>query len=217
MPYPRRTTASDALLDELHEMLTKAKVSNKGSNKCMISVVTVDEFEGQPRAAFYATSGFRNAGTVRSQINNLIGHGSYYGVFCEFSYSTQPFSLSQTMMAPHGMYKDGPAVPGAKKQLRIAANDIVLDGPRHCAEPKAIQAAADSHIGSKISGMSTMWWGDTVNEFYDPQKNPNKYFALPCKICQANADRTMIWAEHRRLKARTERTYLIDTNSLSIP
>jgi hypothetical protein len=185
MPFPPRNAASDAIIRNLYRELTAGNVASGGANRCMITVLTTDETDGVPRNAFIATSSPAGvAGSLRSAINNLAGQGIYGGVV----YHVLHFQGANIMIhAPGG---PGARVPG----------DYRLAGPRHCAEPKAIEAAAAT--GARLSGMSTIWWGNNANPYPDPANNPNGIFALPCDICQANEAWIMERADEARLQGR---------------
>lgn len=186
MPFPPRTKASDAIANNLYADLTTAHIANGGQNRCMITVLTTGEIDGIPKAAFIATSGpAAVAGGVRTAINNLHGHGIYGGI----DYNIIPFTDNANMINPIGTALSLP-VPG----------DYLRVGARHCAEPKAIEAAAAT--GDALSGMSTVWWGNNVNAYTDPNNNPNGYFALPCEVCQANEDWIMTKAKEAKMVAK---------------
>jgi hypothetical protein len=152
----------------------------------MISIVTTGEVDGIPKAAFVATSGpAAVAGGVRTAINNMRGHGIYGGI----AYHVIQFTDNAIMINPRGAVAPGPAV-----------GDYRLAAPRHCAEPKAIEAAAAT--GDTLSGMSTIWWGNIPNNFPDPVNNPALYFAVPCGICRANEDWIMTKAKEAKMMAK---------------
>jgi hypothetical protein len=187
MSFPPRTAASDAIANNLYNALAGAfpAVPNGGANRCMVAILTTNEVGGIPAGAFIATSGpAAVAGGLRTAINNTAGLGLYAAV----AYTIVQFSSAGAMIRPFHS-----ALPGA--------NGYLLAGARHCAEPKAIEAAAAT--GQRLSGMTTFWWGNIANPYPDPSNNPAGIFALPCDICQANERWIMARAEEARLQARS--------------
>jgi hypothetical protein len=187
MEFPPRTGASDAIANNLFNALTAAApaVPNGGANRCMVTVLTVNEVGGVPAGAFIATSGpAAVAGGLRTAINNQATNG----LFAAVAYHIITFSSSGAMIRPFNS-----ALPGAGGYL--------LAGPRHCAEPKAIERAAAT--GQRLSGMTTFWWGNVVNPYPDPTNNPAGIFALPCDVCRANERWIMARAEEARVQARS--------------
>lgn len=183
MPYPPRTRASDAIARNLYQDL--AGTANGGKNRCMVSVVVIGDVD-IPRAAFIATSGSAGLfGGLRTAVQNLRGHGVYGGV----DYTLVGYTQRNNLI--HPQHSSLPALPGM---------GLFLENPRDCAEPKALEAAAAT--GSAISGMSTFWWGNVANGYPDPDVDTtpaNVPWALPCAVCQANADNIMRNVESFRL------------------
>lgn len=163
--------------------MTAGAVPNGGINRCMVTVVTTGAPGAIPVAAFIATSGpAAVAGGVRGAINNLMGAGAYGGV----QYHVIHFTGNAIMINPFG------GLFGAVGDYRLAA-------PRHCAEPKAIEAA--SATVQQLNGMSTGWWSNSPNLFADPVNNALGHFAVPCDTCRANEAWIMRRAAEARLVA----------------
>lgn len=167
MNFPPRTRASDAIIRNLFIQLTAGGVVNGGANRCMITAVVTGDID-VPRRAIISTSGPKAVkGGLRTAINNLVGNGVYGGV----DYTIVHFSGANAVVNP---LNSGMATQ----------NHYHVQGGRHCAEPKALEAA--SRFGDKITGMSTIWWGNNANPYPDPNNNRNGIFALPCEVCQTN-------------------------------
>ncbi|OZG72622.1 hypothetical protein BTA51_13920 [Hahella sp. CCB-MM4] len=180
MNFPPRTRASDAIIRNLHAQLTAAGVASGGANRCMITVVVTGDVD-VPRRAIISTSGPRVVqGALRTAINNLAGHGIYGGV----AYTIVHFSGANGVVNP--------------LNSGMATQDHYhVQGGRHCAEPKALEAA--SGFGDRMTGMSTIWWGNNANPYPDPSNNPAGIFALPCEVCQTNEVWFMKRVEERRM------------------
>jgi hypothetical protein len=77
---------------------------------------------------------------------------------------------------------------------------LTFTGNRDCAEPKALNAAAMA--GAKITGMTTVWYGNQQNGYPDPSgaiHGIQGQYARPCEFCRQNEARIMM---------EVERTYL---------
>ena len=94
--------------------------------------------------------------------------------------------------------------------------DLWLFGPgRHCAEPKALQAAYKT--GESLAGMTTIWHGPPTAAEFAPYRDPagpdaGLQLALPCQFCQTNERRIMAYLERnysRAARPRLERRYSI--------
>jgi hypothetical protein len=198
MPFPPRTAASDAIARNLYRALKAAadRVPEGGVNRCMVTVVTVNEVGNIPSDAYVATSGKREiSGGLRVAINNQTLHG----IFARVVYHIAAFTGAESMIYPLGS-----AFPRQSYKFadgRMVDNIYLIAGGRHCAEPKAIEPAAKS--GKVLSGMTTFWWGNISNPYADPDDNPTKIFALPCEVCRANEGWIMARAEEARVKAKT--------------
>jgi hypothetical protein len=80
---------------------------------------------------------------------------------------------------------------------------LTFNGNRDCAEPKALQAAANA--GAKITGMTTVWYGNGANDYPDPLAVANGIagnYARPCAFCRQNEERIMIEVERAALAHR---------------
>lgn len=146
----------------------------------MITAVTTGD-EDIPIRVIISTSGPAGIqGAVRTAINNIKNQLLYNDV----DYSIVPFTGSNSVVNP---LNSGMATQ----------NHYHVHGGRHCAEPKALEAA--SLFGKKIIGMSTIWWGNTINPYQDPNNNPTGIFASPCEVCQINEVWLMKNIEENRL------------------
>jgi hypothetical protein len=198
MPFPPRTAASDAIARNLFRALKTAadRVPDGGVNRCMVTVVTVNEVGNIPSDAYIAASGPKPlSGGLRVAINNQALHG----IFAKVVYHLAVFTGAESMICPLGS-----PLPRQSYELpdgHLVENTYLLAGGRHCAEPKAIEEAARS--GKVLSGMTTFWWGNNANPYPDPDDNPTKIFALPCDVCRANEGWIMARAEAARIQGRS--------------
>lgn len=71
---------------------------------------------------------------------------------------------------------------------------LIFHANRDCSEPKALHSAAENH--AKITGMTTVWYGNSLNPY--PDKNGAKNgikglnYASPCEFCKCNEARIMM-------------------------
>lgn len=180
MNFPTRTRASDAIIRNLFTQLLQGGTASGGANRCMITVVVTGDID-VPRRAIISTSGPRLVqGELRTAINNLAGNGVYGGV----AYTIVHFSEANAVVNP-------------RNSGMATQNYYHVQGGRHCAEPKALEAA--SRFGDKITGMSTVWWGNNANPYPDPSNNPDGMFALPCEVCLTNEKWFMKRVEELRI------------------
>lgn len=188
MPFPPRTRASDAILRNLYRHLVATNVANGGQNRCMVTVVVTGDID-IPNGAFIATSGGAGVfGGLRTAIQNLRGNGIYGGV----SYTLVNFSRNTNLIQMRN--SPDPSMPGVP---------FLRSTPRNCAEPKALEAAAET--GQALTGMSTFWWGNTPNAYPAPNADttlPAVPWALPCPFCQANEENIMRTVSAQRLNRR---------------
>ena len=186
--FPPRTAASDAIARNLFLDLQANAVANGGVNRCMVTVVVTGDRD-IPTAAFIAASGPGLGGGLRTAINNLQGNGIYGGV----AYTLVAYTRNTNLIRPPNF------LPG----VAPAPVPFLLPNARDCAEPKALEAAAQT--GDRLSGMSTFWWGNIANAHPHPNPDPLGIvpWAQPCDVCATNENNIMLYIEQLRLNSRS--------------
>lgn len=184
MSFPPRTHVSDALARAVYDHLNGQP--NGGVNRMMITVVTAGGSSDLPTSVFVGFSGGVAGGAVRAALVNLPNHPLFA------AYATTVLQFAGAALLAHA--PGGPVPP--------AAGHYQVTHPRHCAEPRALMAAAAS--GLRPNGMSTIWWGNNAN----PHPHPDgghpagagglTIFAAPCEICSMNDKWIMARAENVR-------------------
>jgi len=192
MPYPPRTKASDAIARDIFRLAEEAEIPKKSAKqgRFMVTVVTTEEYDNAPRSAFIATSGFDQKGEFRRMLNNTRNQGGriYHGTKFDIS-ATYP--EADNLLVPNNS-------EWIDKKSQEPGKEFLLKDSRHCAETKALFAAAGS--GERISGMTTFWWGEK-NPYPIPGEK-NEQFAAPCDVCSMNADNIMRRVEEYRIQNR---------------
>jgi hypothetical protein len=191
MPYPPRTTTSDALARAIYNHLAGTGQPGGGVNRMMVTVVTAGGTAELPSHVFVGFSGGVGGGGVRAALIALAA----VPLFAAFTTTILPFDGAGALAHAPG----GP-VAAAPGHFQVAHG-------RHCAEPRALMAAAAS--GARINGMSTIWWGNVANGYPHPDggipTDPATgitIFAAPCQICAMNDDWIMARAQNVRDTAR---------------
>jgi hypothetical protein len=224
MPYPSRTVKSDLYAELIVNYLDEVKAP-KNYMVCVVTTATGDVFVA-PSGAGDKINNQKGSTTMDKLLGQANWWGEYIlsknqekkktklanagdaaaaidigshrsavrgkaaggGV----SYSTANAAISEKLTA--SQFKQT-----AKSQTGDAKADAVLwntdGGRRDCAEPRALEMAAKA--GAKITGMTTIWYGDKTDQTYLPFKDPSKVAqadinpAKPCDVCRANEQRIM--------------------------
>jgi hypothetical protein len=204
--FPERTRESDSKALLVVQALQR---SRNASQNYMVTVVTTDLDR-----CFVSLSG-----STRQQVENELRTNLHWiGQLNTTGTAKKPLRRALTQLEQRvgdryaGAHNSatafhplrGALVDADRNQLIARARQgqpLTFAGNRDCAEPKALHAAAMA--GAKITGMTTVWYGNEPNGYPDPAgpilHGVQAQYARPCDFCQQNEARIMM---------EVDRTYL---------
>lgn len=204
LKFPKRTRESDSKALLVVRALQGSP--NSGQNY-MVTVVTTDsgrcfvslsgsnraQAEDELRTKLHWIGQLNTAGRANKQLRiNLNRLGKRVGDIYAGAHN------SATAFHPlRGHLVD----PDRGQVLARHGAPLTFQGNRDCAEPKALHAAATS--GAKITGMTTVWYGNQPNQYPDQAGAMHGIqglkYARPCEFCRQNEARIMMEVERSLL------------------
>lgn len=188
--FPKRTRESDSKALLVVQALGRSP--NAGQNY-MVTVVTTDLGR-----CFVSLSG-----SNRQQAQNELRTNLHWiGQLNTAGRANRQLRAAVNRLDQSGAHNSATAFHPLRGKLvdpdrdQVIARDgapLTFDGNRDCAEPKALHAAAMA--GAKITGMTTVWYGNGQNGYPDPAgaiHGIQGQYARPCEFCRQNEARIMM-------------------------
>lgn len=189
--FPKRTRESDSKAQLVVQALIRSP--NAGQNY-MVTVVTTDL--GRCFVSLSGTNRQQAENELRTQLHWIgqlnLGGPANRRLRAVVKRLNQNGGAHESATAFHPLRRN--LVDPDRNQVILRGGlPLTFNGNRDCAEPKALNAAAMA--GAKITGMTTVWYGNGPNGYPDPagaMHGIQGQYARPCEFCRMNEVRIMI-------------------------